>query len=121
MLKLILFILSFTACQTTSANKESDDYFWNLIVDGQSHPNVAVGTKISVGPYKCKMDRNIKTIRTATEMNSRWLQCDKGDDFFRLMTECKSQDENSSHIIIGKNKSRKRTLIELSCVNTREL
>ena len=103
------------------ANNESGDYFWNLIVDGQSHPNIKSGSKISVGPYKCKMDKNIKKIRAIGEMNSRWLQCDKGDDFFRLMTQCKSQDENSSHIIIGKNNSKKRSLIELSCVKMREL
>lgn len=120
-MKLMFFIIAMTACQTKASNTDAKNYFWNLIIDGESHPNIKSGQELPVAPYSCTMDKNIKAIKNTGEMSSRWLQCDHGNDFFRLMTECKSQKENSSYVIIGKNNSRKRILIELSCIDSREL
>ena len=118
MLRLALLITILQACQTTASDPE---YFWNLIVDGKSYPYVKSDTQLTISSYLCTMDKGIKKRRAIKKMYSRWLHCAKDRDFFRLMTECKTVTSNSNYIIIGKESTNQRTLIELSCVEVKTL
>ena len=72
----------------------------------ENYPQIKTQKQIKIGPYGCTMDEGVKTLRKPESAPIRWLQCSKGEDFFRLMSNCKDEIEDNSFLIIGKKSSK---------------
>ena len=108
--------LSAIACQTVQQPKSRADVIhWSLIIDGENYTNIKSGTVIQVSNYTCEMDKAIRRKATSSKMPIRWLQCENGDNFFRLMANCKNSSKDDAYLLLGKSTSRHRVLMQLSC------